>query len=262
MVASGPEMPGTSSVKNICTIVVPCYNEAARFHSAQYSAFLVSEPQVHLLFVNDGSTDGTLAVLNELQAMHPECVQVLDQGVNKGKAEAVRSGMVAAIGRGDCVYTGFWDADLAAPLEAIPMLMGKLDEDPRIEMVFGSRVRLLGHSIHRKSARHYLGRCFATVVSNMLRLPIYDTQCGAKLFRITPELRQLLASPFQSRWIFDVEMIARFLALHHHDPEYLCNVIYEYPLPRWQDVDGSKVTPLDFPRAMVELFHIWKSYLS
>lgn len=250
------------SVGNVCTIVVPCYNEAIRFKPAPFASFLARDKQTDFIFVNDGSTDGTLAVLQQFAAAHPDRVQVLDQGVNKGKAEAVRSGMVLAIQRGGSLYTGFWDADLATPLEVIPQLLGVLVDRPRIEMVFGSRVRLLGHAIHRKSSRHYLGRCFATVVSNVLRLPIYDTQCGAKLFRITPELGKILAAPFQSRWIFDVEMIARFLSLHNKDTQYLCDVIYESPLPSWQDVDGSKVTPADFLKAFGELFVIQRTYLS
>jgi hypothetical protein len=122
-------------------------------------------------------------------------------------------------------------------------------------------VRLLGRSIHRKAVRHYLGRAFATVVSLMLRLPIYDTQCGAKIFRITPDLRLVLASPFQSRWIFDVEILARFLTIYKNDTVHLSGLIYESPLRRWEDVAGSKVGSLDFFKAIGELVRIRNTYL-
>jgi dolichyl-phosphate beta-glucosyltransferase len=244
-----------------CVVVVPCYNEAARLQPDRFSAFLAEDQQVNFLFVNDGSKDSTLAVLEALRAKHPGRVEILDKPVNGGKAEAVRSGMLQAIASHRAVITGFWDADLATPLCVIPRLMVKLVEEPGLEMIFGSRVRLLGHAIHRQTIRHYLGRCFATAVSVVLGLPVYDTQCGAKLFRITPALSVILASPFLSRWIFDVEIIARFLAIHNKHGSYVFNAIYEHPLPRWEDVAGSKVRPTDFFVAFYELIKIRKAFL-
>jgi glycosyltransferase involved in cell wall biosynthesis len=239
-----------------CIVVVPCYNEEARLRPRQFSEFLAADGQVNFLLVNDGSSDGTLRILESLRASHPGRIEVLDKQPNGGKAEAVRSGMLHAMALGGFTYAGFWDADLATPLDVIPQLLSKLAENPRLQMIFGSRVRLLGHAIHRKPIRHYLGRCFATAVSIVLGLPIYDTQCGAKLFRITPVLHSIFALPFQSRWIFDVEIVARFLTIHNRDASFAFDAIYENPLPRWDDVDGSKVRPSDFLVAFCELRRI------
>ncbi len=244
-----------------CTIVIPCYNEADRLPAASFAHFLARGEPVRFLFVNDGSTDRTLALLEALRAQHPGHIDVLDQQPNAGKAEAVRHGMLAAIARGDTTVTGFWDADLATPLDSIPDLLGRLVHHPHLEMILGSRVKLLGRAIHRDPTRHYLGRVFATVASSMLRLPVYDTQCGAKLFRVTPTLESLLSEPFHSRWIFDVEILARFLAIHKADPTYAAGVIYEQPLQAWRDVAGSKVRPHDFLKAFYELVQLRTRYL-
>ena len=244
-----------------CLIVVPCYNEERRLPLARFSTFLEYTPEVRFLFVNDGSRDNTMAVLRELQTRFPGQVDVLDQQPNAGKAEAVRHGFLYALTTSSSAFLGFWDADLATPLEVILPMREIFDGSPDVQMVFGARVRLLGRDIHRKPARHYLGRVFATVVSASLRLPIYDTQCGAKLFRVTPDLRDIFATPFHSKWIFDVEIIARFLQKHRADPHYAEQAIYEYPLPRWQDVAGSRLKSTDFLKAIKELGYIRKTYL-
>lgn len=240
-------------------MVVPCYNEAARLQPLLFSKFLADDNQVDLLFVNDGSSDGTLALLMELRTRHPDRIHVLDQQPNAGKAEAVRVGMLHAMQLEGVVVTGFWDADLATPLNVIPQFLLMLLENPSIEMIFGSRVRLLGHAIHRSPLRHYLGRCFATVVSTMLQMPVYDTQCGAKLFRVTPTLSKVLASSFESRWIFDVEILARFASLRRGDPQFASKAIFESPLPQWRDVAGSKLGPLDFFVAFRDLLRIQRT---
>jgi dolichyl-phosphate beta-glucosyltransferase len=247
-----------------CTVVIPCYNEADRLRLDAFGAFLSSprSRNVELLFVNDGSRDATLSVLQTLRSLFPEKVKLLDKQPNAGKAEAVRHGMLHAIYSGEAELTGFWDADLATPLDQIPDLAGMMAERPELSMVFGARVRLLGRAIQRQPLRHYLGRCFATVASLALRLPIYDTQCGAKLFRITPELKDALAEPFQSRWIFDVELLARFVAMDQSRPDRLKEHIYEYPLPEWTDVAGSKVASGDFFKAFGELAGIYRRYLA
>lgn len=236
-------------------IVVPCYNEAKRLDVAAFDSYLAAAGDVCFVMVNDGSRDGTLAVLQELMARHPARVRVLDVQPNQGKAEAVRRGMVLAMTGNDFEYAGFWDADLATPLPAIETFEAVFGRLSRIDMVFGTRVQLLGRQIERKASRHYLGRLFATAASIVLSLPIYDTQCGAKLLRVNDHSRGLFATPFGSRWIFDVELVARYC----RDRSGLTG-IYELPLDRWEDVGESKVKPVDFLRAFGEMLIIYRTY--
>lgn len=237
-------------------VVVPCYNEARRFRPEAFLEFADREPHVDFVLVNDGASDETPGMLRALAEKQPQRFSVLDLDPNRGKAEAVRQGMLRGIAGGaDCV--GFWDADLATPLDAIPRLRGVLDERPQVDMVFGSRVKLLGRDIERLATRHYLGRVFATVVSVMLRLGVYDTQCGAKLFRSGDEINALFAAPFLTNWVFDVEIIARLIQARGD----VGGSIYEYPLEEWRDVAGSHLRPSDFLRAIAELARIWRRYL-
>lgn len=254
----------TYTVGDPCCVVIPCYNEAYRLPTNEYKKYFnaVKNHDIRFLFVNDGSRDRTLDVLSVLRDQYPEQVDVLDLQPNRGKAEAVRQGMLKVIASGRAQVTGFWDADLATPLPQIEDLLSVLASNPELELIFGSRVRLLGRDIQRKAVRHYLGRCFATVVSQLLRLPIYDSQCGAKLFRMNRDLRKVLARPFQSRWVFDVEILTRYLELHGGDVEQMRTRIYEYPLPKWTDVAGSKVHPIDFFRSFGEVAAIYSQYRS
>jgi len=236
-------------------IVVPCYNEESRLDVAAFDEYLASTGDVHFVLVNDGSKDRTLAVIEGLAKKHPERVRVLDVQPNQGKAEAVRRGMVLATRDSDFAYAGFWDADLATPLDAIVLFMDVFRRLARVDIVFGTRVQLLGRQIERKAARHYLGRLFATAASMVLSLPVYDTQCGAKLFRVNDDSRALFDAPFGSRWIFDVELAARYCQKHSGEIG-----IYELPLDRWRDVGESKVRPVDFVRAIGEMLIIYRTY--
>ena len=232
-------------------VVVPCYNEEKRLDTAAFKAFRLEGHDVSFLFVNDGSRDGTL------QLLHSAGFDVLDLERNSGKAEAVRRGIVAAMESGADVV-GFWDADLATPLSEIPSFLEIFELRPAIEIIFAARVRLLGREISRRPSRHYVGRVGATLISSSLGLAVYDTQCGAKLFRVNDTMRKVFASPFLSRWIFDVEIIARFVQLRGRDAA--ARAIYELPIKKWHDVAGSKVKGRDFARALRDLWKIHRRY--
>jgi dolichyl-phosphate beta-glucosyltransferase len=240
------------------TLAVPCYNEAARFDAGAFAEALDRMAGLRLLFVDDGSTDGTPGHLERLRARVAERVHVRTLPLNKGKAEAVRQGVLAALGEGAPIV-GYWDADLSTPLAELPALADTLAEWPGVEIALGSRVQLLGRDIQRSAARHYVGRAFATLASLILRLPVYDTQCGAKLFRATPAVRAAFERPFETRWTFDVELLARFSAAARSDggppPEAR---LREVPLARWREVPGSKLGLADAPGIARDLFRIWR----
>ena len=243
------------------TVIIPCYNEAQRLDLAAFRDWAAREEAVSLLFVDDGSTDETARVLGELCASNPEAFSALILERNQGKAEAVRRGFIHAFESAPDLL-GFWDADLATPLDDISTFRDIIDTKPHLEMVFGSRVNLLGRAVHRRLIRHYIGRFFATAASFVLHLPIYDTQCGAKMFRVSEHMRSLFAEPFLSRWVFDVELLARRNKLARENAELpqTRDVIYEHPLDSWHDVKGSKLKLADFFIVAIDLIRIRTRY--
>jgi glycosyltransferase involved in cell wall biosynthesis len=241
-------------------LIVPCHNEALRLRAPAFLGFAEAHPSVHLLFVDDGSTDGTFDLLERLRTDAPGAVDILRLPSRQGKGEAVRLGILEGLRRGSG-FVGFWDADLATPLEAIDDFLAFAAERPDVEVILGSRVKLMGRDIRRQAWRHYLGRVFATGVSLTLDLPVYDTQCGAKLFRASDATAAVFERPFRSRWIFDVEVLARYLVLPvgPGDPSRRSR-IYELVVPAWHHVPGSKLRWVDYFRSCFELAAIRRQY--
>lgn len=236
-------------------IIIPCYNEEKRLQQERFKLFFEKNALLHFLFVNDGSSDNTLDVLHKMHQAFPQQVTVLDVKKNGGKAEAIRQGMLASVDF-NYDYFAYFDADLATPLEELPRLLSYAQKEPQPYLIMGSRIKLLGSTyINRKLSRHYIGRIFATIVSNMLSLPIYDTQCGAKLLRkeVVPVL---FDQPFLSKWLFDVELLFR-LKKHFNDS---ASRIIEVPLKKWEDVAGSKISFTYFLKAPLDLLRIYMRY--
>jgi dolichyl-phosphate beta-glucosyltransferase len=237
-------------VDGLPLVVVPCYNEAERLDPECFGA-LVRGGRLRLLFVNDGSTDETGRVLAAL-AESSSSVEVLDLARNVGKAEAVRLGLVRGVESGAPIV-GYYDADLATPPHELLRLLDILERKPELAVVTAARVALLGREIVRRASRHYLGRFFATMAALVLRLRIYDTQCGAKLFRVTPSFVAATARPFESSWIFDVELIGRLLRGTDSAEPVPPSAFEEIPLREWHHVPGSKLGMREMARALVDL---------
>jgi dolichyl-phosphate beta-glucosyltransferase len=238
--------------------VVPCYNEARRLDADAFVEYGQQNAGVSFRFVDDGSTDGTRGLIEGACRRLPEQLSYLSLPVNRGKAEAVRQGVVSGLATATPVV-GYIDADLATPLDELSA-MRAFFTDPRVEVVLAARVALLGRDIKRSLVRHYLGRVFATAASNILQLPVYDTQCGAKLFRNGPLASEVFGRPFDSNWAFDVEVFARYSRAARRDGRSLLDMAIEYPLQRWRDVSGSKLKPRAAVGAAAELWNIWRKY--
>lgn len=238
------------------TVVVPCYNEEERLPADAFRKFAIPGVQLDYLFVNDGSTDGTARLLESLQHDDPARFAVLTLEKNSGKAEAVRRGMLAALERRPDL-AAFWDADLATPLDELPLFVDIFNRRPEIQMIFASRVRLLGRNIRRKLVRHYIGRFGSTLISRSLGVQMYDTQCGAKMYRVNDGLGEIFATPFLSKWIFDAEIIARFIKQRGRDAAV--PAMYELPIREWREVHGSKIKGRDFVRALRDLWKIHRA---
>jgi glycosyltransferase involved in cell wall biosynthesis len=237
-----------------CTVVVPCYNEARRLDLTQIEA-LGDATGARILAVDDGSTDDTAALLAKLADPDPERYRVLSFGTNRGKGEAVRRGLLEAVADGPDLVA-YCDADFATPPAEVARLVAALRADDEIEVVLGSRVAMLGTDIRRSALRHYTGRLFATAGSLVLGVPVYDTQCGAKAFRVTDALRAALAEPFMSRWAFDVEMLGRLLQADGASTRPADGRFVELPLQTWHEPGGSKLTAGAAVRAVVDLMRI------
>lgn len=237
-------------------IIVPCYNEETRLPQEEFYRFAQQHMNIHFIFVDDCSTDDTARVIDLLCSRLPQQFIALHLPQNLGKSGAVREGFVRAFS-GDYVAIGFWDADLATPLSAIVTFIALL-ADSQLNVVIGSRIRLLNRQIERCAVRHYLGRVFATMASFVLGLTVYDTQCGAKLFANNRLLRQVFATPFTVSWVFDVEILARYLLLTtNQGVQHFAVSACEYPLEQWRDVPGSKLKVVDFFLAVYEMMKIW-----
>jgi dolichyl-phosphate beta-glucosyltransferase len=237
-------------------LVVPCYNEAARLDDAALLSLVDGElPAMRLLLVDDGSGDETGARLAALAHRAPGRIETLVLDRNRGKAEAVRQGMLAALAR-DATIVGYFDADLSTPVAELRRLLAMIEGRPDVGVVMGARISLLGNDIRRSHTRHYLGRVFATLASLILRARVYDTQCGAKLFRRSAALEAALREPFRSRWSFDVELLGRLLTGDATTPGLPVGQVLEVPLRSWRDVPGSKLRVSAMAGALKDLAQI------
>lgn len=241
-------------------IVIPCYNETKRFPKEAFYKYISENANhnIHYYLVNDGSTDETASYLQEIANEYAHYhVYTLNFKINKGKAEAIRNAFNLLSENEIYEWYAYLDADFAThPKELVKMYEIALSR-VGVKMAMGARWLRLGSEIVRDPKRHYFGRVFATVASYMLRLKVYDTQCGAKVLH--KDFVDIIKNePFISKWIFDVEILARIV--QNKGVRLAEKSIIEIPLDKWEDVKGSKIKLKDLLVLPIELWNIKKKY--
>lgn len=243
---------------NTC-IIIPCFNEFNRLPVLEFTDY-IQKNNIHFYFVNDGSTDNTLQLINSLKNQFSDKITIDNCEVNIGKAEAVRKAVLKVIKNPIYKYIGYFDADLATPLNEIAPLLNEFKVNPNINLVIGSRIKRLGSMIDRKYSRFLFGRIFATIISEfILKTPIYDTQCGAKIFKKEVALI-MFNEKFLTKWIFDVEILLRLKVIY--GKEFMTNKIYEFPLNTWVEKGDSKIKFTDFLKVPKDIILLKMKYKS
>ncbi|WP_152287208.1 glycosyltransferase [Flavicella marina] len=234
-------------------IIIPAFNEAKRLPVDEFLEFLASNKSNYFCFANDGSSDETIKVLHKIRDKYPEYVKIIDFERNEGKAETIRKAMQHLLKEKKYDSIGFFDADLATPLSEIERFKKELVNNPELLLVMGSRFKRLGATIDRKFKRFLFGRIFATIVSYfVLKFPVYDTQCGAKLFSTKISV-SVFEKPFITRWIFDVEILLRMKNNLELD---IYKTVLELPLKTWIEKGESKIRFSDLLKVPFDLIRL------
>ncbi len=225
------------------SVVIPAYNEEARLEPTLRAviAYLEAEkPDFEIVVVDDGSSDGTAAVVREIASDEPR-VRLVELGQNAGKGAAVRAGMLAAEG----ASVLFSDADLATPIEELTKLERAIADGADIAIASraadGADIRVRQHPL-----RELMGRTFNVMVRLTGLGGLRDTQCGFKLFT-RDAARDLFGRSEVDGFAFDVEILVLARGRYR---------VAEVPVV-WRHIDESKVSPgSDAARMFLDLWRI------
>ena len=242
--------------KNLVGVVIPCYNEEERLRTEEFTSFVHSNLGYHLCFVNDGSTDNTLKVLEELSSGREDHISVFNCAKNGGKAEAVRQGVLHLTKDKQLDYIGFLDADLSTNFQDFDDLVKTISTSD-FKIVSGSRIARMGADIHKEGARAIISKTINKIIQTILGMPFRDTQCGAKIMTIDV-IEKVFEKKFYTKWLFDVEIFMRMKKVYGAEKakSYLC----EQPLKRWVHEDGSKLSMKDSVKILGQLFQLAVQY--
>lgn len=239
-------------------IVVPCYNEANRLDLPSFKKFLDQRKDYTICFVNDGSSDNTLEILQSFQEANNGRVHIYDAPQNNGKAEAIRSGINYMLQNTSANNIGFMDADLATGFDDYENLVDSLEYDFGNDgMVIGSRTRVNTATIQRTAFRSASSNIFNRAIQWMIGLKINDTQCGAKVFT-RKTANTLFKNAFITKWLFDIELLMRMR--NKYGKERMLRQFKEVKLSKWTEVEGSKITLKDAIQFPIQLIQIALNY--
>jgi dolichyl-phosphate beta-glucosyltransferase len=189
------------------SIVIPAFNDETRLGAtlADVAGFLRGQPwDWEIRVVDDGSSDGTAAVVEAIARGEPRVV--LQREPHRGKGGAVKAGLLAARRE----YRFICDADLSMPVKELPRFL-----PPRLtgfDVAIGSREGHGARRIGEPVVRHLAGRLFNYTVQRLMVPGIDDTQCGFKMFTAAA-VERIFPLVTIDGWAFDIE--ALFIARTH-----------------------------------------------
>lgn len=182
------------------SIIIPCYNLENVVKTTVKNILENLEKfsdSFEILIVNDGSTDNTLEVIQDIKNNH-ECIHVITYSQNKGKGYAVKTGILQSIGSSIV----FIDGDLDITSDAIQNYIEELNN---FDLVIGSK-SLQNSEIEIRQSRKILSDIFSSIVKFLTGLKIQDTQVGFKVGN-GENLRKIFKIMNIDGFAFDVELL-------------------------------------------------------
>jgi len=199
-------MNNTLSKEVFLSIIIPSYNEATRIPHTLETVTQYVQTAGHpaeIVVSDDGSTDETLSVVQELQKTVP-FLRAIAFKENSGKGHAVRKGIMSAQGK----YILMTDADLSTPVEEFDCFLPYLEQG--VDIVIGTRKHKDATILqHQPIWRESMGKVFTWISNTVLGLDVSDFTCGFKAFE-AKAARQIFSQQKVNRWAFDSEVL--FLA--------------------------------------------------
>ncbi|MCB1227491.1 MAG: glycosyltransferase [Verrucomicrobiales bacterium] len=216
-------------------LVIPCFREATRLPHflPGLCAAMAKLGGLTVQVVDDGSgeneTEATRKIVEDLRSSHPALSPLLALPHNLGKGGAVYAGWDSA--PSDVEWLAFVDADGSISAREVIRVGETALSSPTSQAFFASRVKMLGRKVDRVFKRHLMGRIYATLVSELLRIPVYDSQCGLKIVPAAA-YRQIRDRLTLSGFAFDVDLLVQLLRIGIQ--------VQEVPID-WHEVPGGTI---------------------
>lgn len=231
-------------------LLVPVYNEEKRLNLDLLKDF---HSACDICFLDDGSTDKTVELLQKFIASHTRATMLKSQK-NQGKGNILNWGynILKTTGKLEKYdYLGYWDADLSAPFDNLQEMLRYLRQNQNVSALFGSRKISETSAIEQNFFRMILSSTYSLVSRTILGHSLKDSKCGAKLLSRNAAA-VAFGGMFINSWIFDLEIFYRLRKAGMP--------VIEFPLLRWSYVKESRLGLGDIFLAFLALFQIKIKY--
>ena len=217
------------------SLVLPAYNEAERLEATVrqvVDALQQITPSFEVIIAEDGSTDGSDKVAEELAERYPY-VKHLHSDERLGRGNALNRAFKSSEG----AILAYIDVDLATDMKHLAELIDHIKDG--YDLATGSR--MIPHSdVVRSVKRGFASKGFNFLVRTFLKSKLYDHQCGFKAFR-RQSLLDLLDQVQDEHWFWDTEILVRAQRSGYR--------VVEFPV-RWRSGNSSKV---DLRRDVIDM---------